>query len=84
MIIPAITPRRRMAAMISSSSGCSSGSPPESVTMLVPRSANLLMRLIMTSDGDGLREVVVFVAVGARQVAAADGDDVRHDGMACK
>ena len=31
---------------------------------------------------DGLREIVVFVAVGAGQIAAADGNNVRHDGMA--
>ena len=32
-------------------------------------------------DRDGLREIVVFVAVGAGQIAAADGNDVRQDGM---
>jgi len=31
VIMAAITPRRRIAAMISSNSGCNSGSPPESV-----------------------------------------------------
>src|ERR1035438_619541 len=42
-----------MAAMISSRSGCSIGSPPESVRILVPRSANLLIRPIITSFGTG-------------------------------
>ena len=31
---------------------------------------------------DRTGDVVVFVAVGAGEVAAADGDDVRHDGVA--
>ena len=30
---------------------------------------------------NGLREIVKLVAIGARQVAAAHGDDVRQDGM---
>src|SRR5258708_34746404 len=31
--------------------------------------------------GDGRRVVVVLVAIGAGEIAAANGDDVRHDGM---
>ena len=53
----------------------------ESVMMLVPRSARRLIRAIITSIGDGLREIVVFVAIGAGQIAAPDRDDVGHDGM---
>ena len=30
--------------------------------------------------GDRLREIVEFVAIGAGQIAAADGDDVRQKG----
>lgn len=32
-------------------------------------------------ERDGLGEIVVFVAVGAGEIAAPDGDDVRHDRM---
>ncbi len=33
-------------------------------------------------ERDGIGDVVVLVAVGAGQIAAAHGDDLRHDGVA--
>ena len=31
---------------------------------------------------DGRRDIVIFIAIGAGQIAAKYGNDVRHDGMA--
>ena len=46
----------------------------------VPRSANWLIRYHYVGR-DGLRDIVVLIAIGARKIAAANGDDVRHDGV---
>ena len=50
----AIIPRRRMCAIMASSSGCISGSPPLTVIIEVPSSASLSMRRTISSSGTGL------------------------------
>ena len=81
MISPAIMPRLRMRRMISSSSGCSSGSPPLMVMTDVPSSASLSTTLEHGVSRNRLGKIVVFVAVFASQIAAADGNDVRQQRM---
>ena len=56
VIIPAIIPRRRMCLTISSSSGCSSGSPPLMVMIDVPMSARRSSRLFISSSGTGFEK----------------------------
>ena len=79
MIIPAMMPRSRMRLMISSSSGWSSGSPPLIVTIVGPEIRQQVHAPAHRVDRDGLREIVVLVTVRARQVAAANRDQMRHD-----
>ncbi len=67
-----------MRRMMSSSSGCRMGSPPLMVTMAVPRRASWSMRSTWSRAARACWRVEL-VAVGAGQVAAAHGDDVRHD-----
>ena len=47
-------PRRRVWAIIASSSGCIRGSPPLTVIIEVPRSASLSRRRSISSSGTGL------------------------------
>ena len=67
--------------MIVSISGCSKGSPPLIVTMAVFRYARRSMRRIISSVGIGRRKIVVFVAVGASQIASANRNDVGQKHM---
>ena len=49
--------------------------------MVVPSVGQVVQPLRTSLERNGLREIVVLVAVGAGQVAAAHGNDVRQDGM---
>src|SRR5216110_2550071 len=53
VIIPAIIPRRRMCRMISSNSGCRSGSPPLMVMIEVPMFARRSRRFFISSTATG-------------------------------
>src|SRR5580693_300195 len=53
VIIPAMIPRFRMCRIISSSSGCISGSPPLMVMIDVPMSAKISSRFFISSGGTG-------------------------------
>ena len=75
-------PRLRMRRMILSRSGCSSGSPPLSVTMPVPSAASWSTRRSTSARRNRRRMVVVLVAVGAGQIAAANRNEVRGRGAA--
>ena len=67
--------------MMSSSSGCSSGSPPLMVITDVPSVASLSMRRNIVVGRHGLGEIVEFVAVRAGQIAAPDRNDVDQQRM---
>jgi hypothetical protein len=53
VISVAMAPRSRMRAMIASRSGCSMGSPPLRVMIVVPSSASRSIRLSMVPSGTG-------------------------------
>ena len=51
------------------------------VMIVVPSSASRSMRRYISSSGTGFGMIVVLVAVGAGEIAAPHGNDVRQDGM---
>ena len=81
MIMPAMMPRLRMRRTISSNWGCSSGSPPLIVMMVVPKSFRLVDAAEHLLQRNGLGKIVELVAIGAGEIAAANGNQVRENNV---
>ena len=64
-------------------SGCIIGSPPEIVTIEVPRSGKLVETRFYDLDIDWLRRVIVFVAISTRELQRRMKSNVQERG-ACE